>query len=120
MKKLFLYIILFLGIFLLCFLLANEYFNYHVQQEQTSEVTTEKKEDSVAWTPPRKQGKYVVGISDDHVIVYMADTQKVYEYTEIDVEILKSLHPETYTQLVNQVYLESELELYRYLESLST
>ena len=34
MKKLFLYVLLFVGIFSLCFLLANEYFKQRMQEKE--------------------------------------------------------------------------------------
>ena len=54
------------------------------------------------------------------MIVYDADTEQVYEYTDIDAEILKQLHPEIYEDLQENVVFQSKQELYRYLESLSS
>lgn len=118
MKKLFLYVLLFVGIFTLCYILANEYFQVKMQEKQENKL--ELVEDSIALEAKAASGKYVAAIQDGRVIVYAADTEQVYEYTDIDAEILKQLHPDIYEDLEENVVFQSRQELYRYLESLST
>ena len=40
MKKLFLYVLLFVGIFSLCFLLANEYFKQRMQEKEGQKLNS--------------------------------------------------------------------------------
>lgn len=118
MKKLFLYVLLFVGIFTLCYILANQYFQIKMQEKQGNRL--EIVEDSIALETEASSGKYVAAIREGRVIVYDADTEQVYEYTDIDAEILKQLHPEIYEDLQENVVFQSKQELYRYLESLSS
>ena len=112
MKKLFLYVLLFVGIFSLCFLLANEYFKQRMQEKEGA--------DSISIDTEWKDNGFLVGIQSGRVIVYEADTQQVYEYTDIDAAVLQKLHPSVYQDLLKNVHFDSKKELYRYLESLST
>lgn len=116
MKKLFLYLLLFVGLFMLCYILANEYFAIKMQEKQEQEEHFAKESISVDAEP----ANYIVGIQDGHVIVYEADTEHVYEYTEIDAHLLQKLHPNLYEDLTETVKFNSKSELYRYLESLAT
>lgn len=118
MKKLFLYLLLFLGIFMLCFLLANEYFKQRMQEKNGQKLDIAA--DSISVDTEPYQGGFTVGIKNGCVIVYEADTEQVYEYTEIDAALLRELHPELYRDLQGNVHFDSRKELYRYLESLST
>ena len=118
MKKLFLYVLLFVGIFTLCYILANEYFQVKMQEKQENKL--EIAEDSIALEAKAASGILVAAIQDGRVNVYDADTEQVYEYTDIDAEILKQLHPDIYEDLQENVVFQSRQELYRYLESLST
>lgn len=118
MKKLFLYLLLFLGIFMLCFLLANEYFKQRMQEQNGKKLDIAT--DSISVDSEPYQDGYTVGIENGCVIVYEADTEQVYEYTEIDATLLRDLHPELYRDLQENVHFDSKKELYRYLESLST
>lgn len=115
MKKLFLYVLLFVGIFLLCFLLANEYFKQRMQEKEGQKL--ELAADSISIDTEWKDNGFLVGIQSGRVIVYEADTQQVYEYTDIDAAVLQKL---LYQDLLKNVHFDSKKELYRYLESLST
>lgn len=118
MKKLFLYLVLFIGIFMLCFLLANEYFKQKMQEQQGKKLDIAA--DSVSIQTDKTNDGFIVGIQDGMVVVYESDTNQVYEYTEIDASVLKSLHPDLYQDLLDTVPLDSKKALYRYLESLAT
>ena len=134
MKKLFLYVLLFVGIFSLCFLLANEYFKQRMQEKEGQKL--ELAADSISIDTEWKDNGFLVGIQSGRVIVYEADTQQVYEYTDIDAAVLQKLHPSVYQDLLKNpanlktlaeslpflknVHFDSKKELYRYLESLST
>ena len=118
MKKLFLYVLLFVGIFSLCFLLANEYFKQRMQEKEGQKL--ELAADSISIDTEWKDNGFLVGIQSGRVIVYEADTQQVYEYTDIDAAVLQKLHPSVYHDLLKNVHFDSKKELYRYLESLST
>lgn len=117
MKKLFLYLILFVGLFLLCFLLANEYFSQRMQEKNQNKL--EIAADSIAMDVADADS-YIVGIKDEMVIVYEAASGQVYEYTDIDADLLKKLHPDLYSDLEQTIRFYSKKELYRYLESLSS
>lgn len=118
MKKLFLYLVLFVGIFMLCFLLAREYFNQKMMEKQGQELEIAK--DSISIDTGNDASGYYVGIQNGKVIVYEADTNHVYEYTEIDADVIEHLHPAMYRQLLDTVPFDSKKEMYRYLESLSS
>ena len=118
MKKLFLYVLLFVGIFSLCFLLANEYFKQRMQEKEGQKL--ELAADSISIDTEWKDNGFLVGIQSGRVIAYEADTQQVYEYTDIDAAVLQKLHPSVYQDLLKNVHFDSKKELYRYLESLST
>lgn len=131
MKKLFLYFILFAGIFILCYLLANAYFGQRTRNEsETSQESARdsisidvenENQDSMSFDVKNDKGKYVVGLQDARVVVYQNDTGQIFEYADIDVEVIRRLHPDMYERLQKrQVYFDSEQALYRYLESLST
>ena len=131
MKKLFLYFILFAGIFILCYLLANEYFGQRTRNEsETSQESVRdsisidvenENQDSMSFDVKNDKEKYVVGVQDARVVVYQNDTGQIFEYADIDVEVIRRLHPDMYERLQKrQVYFDSEQALYRYLESLST
>ena len=47
-----------------------------------------------------KDNGFLVGIQSGRVIVYEADTQQVYEYTDIDAAVLQKLHPSVYQDLL--------------------
>lgn len=47
----------------------------------------------------------LVGIQSGRVIVYEADTQQVYEYTDIDAAVLQKLHPSVYQDLLKMCIL---------------
>ena len=100
MKKLFLYVLLFVGIFSLCFLLANEYFKQRMQEKEGQKL--ELAADSISIDTEWKDNGFLVGIQSGRVIV------------------LQKLHPSVYQDLLKNVHFDSKKELYRYLESLST
>ena len=77
MKKLFLYVLLFVGIFSLCFLLANEYFKQRMQEKEGQKL--ELAADSISIDTEWKDHGFLVGIQSGRVIVYEADPQQVYE-----------------------------------------
>lgn len=118
MKKLFLYFVLFVGIFMLCFLVAREYFNQKMMEEQGQKLEIAK--DSISIDTGNDVSGYYVGIQNGKVIVYEMDTNHVYEYTEIDANMIEQLHPTMYRELLKTVPFESKKEMYRYLESLSS
>ena len=111
-------LILAVGIFSLCFLLANEYFKQRMQEKEGQKL--ELAADSISIDTEWKDNGFLVGIQSGRVIVYEADTQQVYEYTDIDAAVLQKLHPSVYQDLLKNVHFDSKKELYRYLESLST
>lgn len=116
MKKLFLYLLLFVGLFVLCYILAEEYFDYKLKEEQGEKVILS---DSLAIDIP-SQEKYYVGIRNNHVVVYEADDEHLYEYTGIDASLIKELSPEIYDDLSHYIEFDSKYEMYRYLESLAS
>ena len=71
MKKLFLYVLLFVGIFSLCFLLANEYFKQRMQEKEGQKL--ELAADSISIDTEWKDNGFLVGIQSGRVIVYEAD-----------------------------------------------
>ena len=115
MKKLFLYLLLFTGLFLLCYLLANAYFVQKLQEKKGKKLLAE----SVTINIDTEE-KYLVGIRNEHVVVFEADSDHLYEYTGIDEQILKQVHPDIYDELCQMVEFNSKYEMYRYLESLAS
>ena len=63
MKKLFLYVLLFVGIFSLCFLLANEYFKQRMQEKEGQKMERQWifGRDS-EWTCDSVRGRYATGV----------------------------------------------------------
>ena len=118
MKKLFLYFVLFVGIFVLCFILANAYFNQKMTEKQGEKMDIAQ--DSISIEANDEQTEYYVGIRNGRVVVYESDTDQVYEYTEIDADLIERLHPALYQDLLKTVPFDSKKEMYRYLESLSS
>lgn len=115
MKKLFLYLLLFTGLFLLCYILANAYFEQRMQEKQGKKLLA----DSVAIELDTEE-KYLVGIRNEHVVVFEADSDHLYEYTGIDAQLIKQIHPDIYEELMQMVEFDSKYEMYRYLESLAS
>lgn len=115
MKKLFLYLLLFTGLFVLCYLLANAYYNQKLQEEEGRKLLA----DSISIDMEEGE-KYFVGIRNGHVVVFEADSDHLYEYTGIDAQLLKELHPDIYEELQQMVEFNSGYEMYRYLESLAS
>ena len=65
MKKLFLYVLLFVGIFSLCFLLANEYFKQRMQEKEGQKL--ELAADSISIDTEWKDNGFLVGIQSGRV-----------------------------------------------------
>lgn len=66
--------------------------------------------------PEEEQG-YFIGIKDNVVIVYLRDRSQVYEYTNIE---LWSLPVELQYDLVEGIYVDSEKELFDFLQTYSS
>ncbi len=115
MKKLFLYLLLFTGLFVLCYMLTSAYFEQKLHEEQEKQLLADSASFDV-----NSDEKYLVGIRNDHVVVFEADSDHLYEYTGIDAEILKEIHPDIYEELQKMVEFNSKYEMYRYLESLAS
>ena len=64
--------------------------------------------------------KYILGILDGYVIVYLNDLDTIYEFTDIDAGVLKILDKEQYEKIKNNISFDSLEELFDFLESVSS
>lgn len=94
MKKLFLYILILLGLFMVCYTSARLYY--------------------------RDLQEYVLEVQNNQVVVLEKRHKEVYESVDIDLEALQATDPDTYYKLKNGIRFEDKEKLYRYLESISS
>ncbi len=125
MKKLFLYIVIFTAIFLCTFYYARTFYRekmqaeaQYAQEEATSEEPNE--ETIVLPQPENNEKKYIAGIKNGYVIVYMDDVDTVFEYTDISVDVLRATLPEMYQKLQRQIEFEDKKEVFEFLEDLAS
>lgn len=125
MKKLFLYIVIFTVIFLCTFYYARTFYREKMQAEaqyaQEEATSEEPNEETIVLPQPEKtEKKYIAGIKNGYVIVYMDDEDTVFEYTDISVDVLKATLPEMYKKLQRQIEFEDKKEVFEFLEDLAS
>lgn len=138
MKKLFLYIsLIILGIliFTISYFISKEYFRNNslkVSIEEPIELTTRAENtttdtqdiafvDDVVFSPDKINNTktYSLGEKNGYVVVYDDSTGKIFEYTDISLDILKALNIEVY-RVLYELKFDSKYELFEFLESLDS
>ncbi len=145
MKKLFLYlsiVLVAIGIFVVAFVLTRDYFrdnSLKVVADEPIELTENESIDVMEYgfnqgkenagefishsvvdiSIPRNYLKYSLRITNGYLVVYHNLSNKVYEYTDIDVDIIRELDYELYKQLENLEFSTKE-ELFLFLESIDS
>lgn len=120
MKKLFLYIIIFVSIYFAFYYLGRYIiFDYLYPQKnvQTNDNTAAA---SYINNNINEEDKYIVTTLNDKIVVYKNSLYNLYENTEIDIEILKLTNNDIYQKLKNTIIFNDEEEMYRFLEGLSS
>lgn len=146
MKKLFLYLSLFIIVFFAAYLFSRQFWSANENvlrpKESTEELTTIPDDDVFspglseiietgneiletdllvsAKENQENKEQYIVGIKNGYVIVYLNDTNSVYEYTGIDAELIRLLQNDVYESLKNQMYFDDKEQLFRFLESIAS
>ncbi|MBQ7708186.1 MAG: hypothetical protein IJT72_10470 [Lachnospiraceae bacterium] len=147
MKKLFLYIGLLVSVFCISYFIASALYRHSRKQRNINEeviLTDETQEDyevadseifSYGYNTKEAQSvnsfinktdndnsndKYILGILDGYVIVYLNDMDTIYEFTDIDAGVLKILDKEQYEKIKNNITFNSLEELFDFLESVSS
>lgn len=137
MKKLFLYLsIIILGtvIFFTAFYLSKKFFKencYKVVIEETEEKPEYVYEqddlfvESIVHNAEQKAHiladnyKYGLSIVNGYIVVYDCLSNQVFEYTDIDADIIKKLDLKLYNELENRKFTTKE-ELFDFLESIDS
>lgn len=148
MKKLFLYIAFFGFIFWACFIITRDFFqnkeyahSYTLlsdddkaeaqQQENGSDSGKNDALSHVVGISARFSGledqrlgetfgEYVVTIDNEYIIVYENNGQSVFEYTEIDADLIKTLNSDLYEKLLEGIRFNTSEDIYRFLETISS
>lgn len=63
---------------------------------------------------------FIVGFRNDHVVIFKNDTDCIYEYTDIDQNIVSLLHGDIYNDLMNNIRFSNLEDAYKFLESISS
>ena len=145
MKKLFLYlsvILIFAAVFFIAYFVSKSYFqdnSYKVVIETTEELTTREAVDAMDYV--YNQGDYIIDnmvsyaslmvvapedimrynlkIVNGYIVVYNNLSNQVYEYTDIDADIVKELDYELY-QKIEEMEFNTKEELFVFLESIDS
>ncbi|MCM1272111.1 MAG: hypothetical protein NC225_05135 [Clostridium sp.] len=126
MKKLFLYIVIVTVIFFCTFYYARTFYREKMQAKarytQEAEATSEEpnEETIVLPQPEETEEKYIAGIKNGYVIVYMDDEDTVFEYTDISVDAIRATLPEMYKKLQRKIEFEDKKEVFEFLEDLAS
>ncbi len=121
MKKLFLYkrkFFIFYSailIFLLFYTISYLYF-YKSASHNESLTFSELWVNSTEEITPNK---YIVGVKNGSVIVYLNNKDNVYDYTGINANTIRVNDEESYRKLLTNVVIYGEEELYSFLEAIS-
>ncbi|MBP3620688.1 MAG: hypothetical protein J6J16_02880 [Lachnospiraceae bacterium] len=145
MKKLFLYlsvILIFAAVFFIAYFVSKSYFqdnSYKVVIETTEELTTREAVDAMDYVynqgdyiidnmvsyasmmvvAPEDIMKYNLKIVNGYIVVYNNLSNQVYEYTDIDADIIKELDYELY-QKIEEMEFNTKEELFVFLESIDS
>ncbi|MBQ8413176.1 MAG: hypothetical protein IJX12_06185 [Lachnospiraceae bacterium] len=137
MKKLFLYLFILIAvavIFVLGFVISRDYFrenSYKVVIETTEELTTRATVEVIDYlgveTLPDEMEEYNtdfityrLGELNGYLVVYRGKDDVVYEYTDIQVDLLKKLDYDVYMKVQNNVEFDTKEELFIFLESIDS
>lgn len=144
MKKLFLYIIVLLIIFLTAFYITRNIYSEKgpILSDTESDVSgvmdiTDMPDTSVVADITGVAGitaeaglanvpelntpdKYIVGIKNGHVVVYKNNLENIYEYTGVDSDVIKASNSELYEKLKNTINFDTLEELFKFLESIAS
>lgn len=147
MKKLFLYIAFFGFIFWACFIITRDFFqnkeyshSYTLLSDDEREKLQRKKDGgdngnnaslshavgaSVRFSGAESHmledvGGYIVTIDNQYIVVYESDGQSVFEYTEIDADLIKTLNYDLYERLLEGIHFNTPEDIYRFLETISS
>ncbi len=63
---------------------------------------------------------YFAGIRNGYVVVYENTTDNVFEYTDIDAELIRLMNPDLFRKLESNVILKTKEDVYKFLESISS
>ena len=145
MKKLFLYlsvILIFVAVFFIAYFVSKSYFqdnSYKVVIETTEELTAREAVDAMDYVynqgdyiidnmvsyasmmvvAPEDIMKYNLKIVNGYIVVYNNLSNQVYEYTDIDADIIKELDYELY-QKIEEMEFNTKEELFVFLESIDS
>ena len=145
MKKLFLYlsvILIFAAVFFIAYFVSKSYFqdnSYKVVIETTEELTTREAVDAMDYVynqgdyiidnmvsyasmmvvAPEDIMKYNLKIVNGYIVVYNNLSNQVYEYTDIDADIIQELDYELY-QKIEEMEFNTKEELFVFLESIDS
>lgn len=141
MKKLFLYMIILLIIFLAAFYITRNIYSEKEPILMSTEADVSEVIDipdtaelqDITWVagitaeagftkPPVSESsdKYIVGIKNGHVIVYKNNLENIYEYTGVDAGIIKESNNELYERLNNTIHFDDLEDLFKFLESIAS
>ena len=123
MKKLFLYVLLFITIFFAAFELFYAYFLHQKWKTEDglsdTEITATEASLEAAETMQRNAYTgYYLTITDDIVTAYLGDKSTVYEYTDLDANVIRQLDVKLYEELQNGLYFDTRERLFDFLESI--
>ena len=145
MKKLFLYISLLISIFILAYFIALTLYRHSKHSPSADVLLTDSVIEDYAYGDEflfpdenyfnaesvnsyidnksdnhNTDDKYILGIRDGYVIVFFNDLDTVYEFTDIDADVLKVLDKEQYDKIEKNITFDSLEELFDFLESLAS
>ncbi|MDE6026416.1 MAG: hypothetical protein K2G45_13315 [Lachnospiraceae bacterium] len=126
MKKLFLYILIFVAIFFCTFNYARTFYREKMQAEaqyaQEEDLVSEEPNEETIVLPraDKAEQKYIAGIKNGYVIVYIDDEDTVFEYTDINVDALKATLPEMYKKLQQKIEFYDKSEVFEFLQDLAS
>lgn len=77
-------------------------------------------EEAVNLTKEQDNHKYIVSEENGYVIVFCDDESNVYEYTNIQTDMLKKHSPIEYNRIKEKTIFDSKEQLYKFLQSISS
>ena len=101
---------------------TEDFINAAVDSSTDEDKSAEKNDEESAGVLSNASGSnntheyYIVTIADDYVII-MSDENTVYDYTDIETELLPE---DTVNNLIRGIYFYDIMQMYNYLESLSS
>lgn len=123
MKKLFLYGIIFIGVFSFGYFIASYAYKDFKSECITASTTEEVKApsdktvgDAIA---KAAENRYIVAMEQDDIVVYKNEIGNLYEDSGISSEYVKMIDYDTYMAIKNNISFSSEQEVFAFLESIA-